>query len=87
MDCADLLLEIDGAAAEEAVERELQTVQAHVDDTGAVMYLPRIHEVRAHLARLLGDQDDYESKLREAHRLYTDMGATGHAERLARELG
>ena len=26
-------------------------------------------------------------ELREAHRLYTEMGATGHAERLARELG
>ncbi len=24
--------------------------------------------------------------LREAHRLYTEMGARGHAERLAREL-
>ena len=24
--------------------------------------------------------------MREAHRLFTEMGATGHAERLAREL-
>ncbi len=24
--------------------------------------------------------------MREAHRLYTEMGATGHAERVAREL-
>jgi hypothetical protein len=28
-----------------------------------------------------------ERELREAHRLYTEMDATGHAERLARELG
>jgi len=28
-----------------------------------------------------------ERELREAHRLYTEMGATGHAERLAEELG
>jgi hypothetical protein len=27
------------------------------------------------------------TSLREARRLYTEMGATGHAERLARELG
>jgi len=26
-------------------------------------------------------------ELREAHRLFTDMGAIGHAERLAKELG
>jgi hypothetical protein len=25
-------------------------------------------------------------ELRETHRLYTEMGATGHAERVAREL-
>ncbi len=28
-----------------------------------------------------------ERELREAHRLFTEMGATGHAERVARELG
>ncbi len=27
------------------------------------------------------------SHLREAHRLYTEMGAKGHAERVGRELG
>ncbi len=26
-------------------------------------------------------------ELREAHRLYTEMGAVGHAERVGRELG
>jgi predicted amidophosphoribosyltransferase len=29
---------------------------------------------------------DRDRELREAHRLYTEMGATGHAERLAKEL-
>ncbi len=34
----------------------------------------------------LGEDAEAERELREAHRLYTEMGATGHAERLAREL-
>ncbi len=38
-------------------------------------------------ARLRGDEADAEHRLRQAHRLYTAMGATGHAERLAGELG
>ncbi len=28
----------------------------------------------------------WAAHLREAHRLYIEMGATGHAERVAREL-
>jgi hypothetical protein len=38
------------------------------------------------MVRLLGRSSDAERELREAHRLYTEMGATGHAERVAREL-
>ncbi len=33
-----------------------------------------------------GDDRSFERELREAHRLYTEIGATGHAERLAQEL-
>jgi hypothetical protein len=43
-------------------------------------------ERRARLAALLGSDAAQERRLREAHRFYTEMGATGHAERLAREL-
>ena len=35
---------------------------------------------------LAGDGAEAERELSEAHRLYTEMGATGHAERVAREL-
>ena len=41
---------------------------------------------RAKLAALLGDDAGRERDPREAHRLYTEIGATGHAERVAREL-
>jgi hypothetical protein len=39
------------------------------------------------LARILRDDATADRELREAHRLYTEMGATGHAERIAAELG
>jgi hypothetical protein len=36
---------------------------------------------------VLGDEAAALHELREAHRLYAAMGASGHAARLARELG
>ena len=53
---------------------------------GARPFEAQIHEVSAELAALLGDDAGRERDLRDAHRLYTEMGATGHAERVAREL-
>jgi class 3 adenylate cyclase/tetratricopeptide (TPR) repeat protein len=84
--CASVLLGADGAGAREAVEGQLRQLSTLVDETGAVVYLPRIHEIRAELARILGDPAECERELREAHRLYVEMGATGHAERVAAEL-
>jgi hypothetical protein len=57
-----------------------------IEEFGARVYRPQICEERAELARLRGGDATYQRHLREAHRLYTEMGATGHAERLAREL-
>ncbi len=34
-----------------------------------------------------GDEEGCERHFREAHSLYTEMGAVGHAERVGRELG
>ena len=45
-----------------------------------------IHVERAELARQNGDEDETERELREAHRLFTEIGATGHAEKLAARL-
>ena len=39
------------------------------------------------MGRFQGDQAALKRELGEAHRLYAEMGATGHAERLTRELG
>jgi hypothetical protein len=84
--CAGILLGTDGAGAREIVEAQLRQLSILVDETGAVVYLPRIHEIRAELARVLGNSAECERELREAHRLYVGMGATGHAERVAAEL-
>jgi hypothetical protein len=43
-------------------------------------------ELAADLAHLLGDDLAYERELHEAHRLYAEMGAAAHAERVGREL-
>ena len=82
-----VLLQSDGAAAREAIEQELERAAELYDAIGAQGPKPEINERRAELERLLGDDATHEGELREAHRLYTEMGATGHAERLARELG
>jgi hypothetical protein len=58
-----------------------------VQEAGAKSQEPFIHEERAALARLLGDDATHQRELREAHRLFTEVEATGHAARLAKELG
>jgi hypothetical protein len=45
-----------------------------------------LHVELAELARKTGDEDRGQRELREAHRLYTEIGATGHLERLAAAL-
>jgi hypothetical protein len=47
---------------------------------------PLIQEERAELARQAGDVRAQEQHAREAHRLFVQMGATGHAARLEQAL-
>jgi adenylate cyclase len=72
----------DHSTIEHALDRAVECVHA----SGAQIYLPQIHSERAKLARLKGDAATHEAELREAQRLFSEMGATGHAERLAGEL-
>jgi tetratricopeptide (TPR) repeat protein len=74
-----------GAFAADA-ERELAVCEELIRETEFVGNLPPVHLARAELARALGDEAGCERELREALRLYTEMGADGHAERLARDL-
>ncbi len=81
------LLEAEGVAAKDEIERLLDESAALIDEHGILLFAPTLHERRARLAALLGEDAGRERELREAQRLYTEMGATGHAERVGRELG
>jgi adenylate cyclase len=69
------------------LEAFLDEAAALLVESGAPAYAPRVHEVRAELLAREGDAEGADRELREALRRYQEMGATGHAERLARELG
>ena len=84
---AEALRRTEGVAAAGAIRNALARARNLVDGTEARAYEPWILEEEGRLAQLEGDQAQFESKLREAHRLFVEMGATGHAKRLARELG
>jgi hypothetical protein len=56
---------------------------AAVEETGARVCLPFVHAARA---ELVGDAGTYQSELREAHRLFVEMGAPAQAEAVARRL-
>ena len=55
-------------------------------ETGAKAYEPLVHVELAELARQSDDQEGHERELRKAHRVFSEIGARGHAERLAAEL-
>ena len=68
------------------VEQALVRAQELIDETGARLYRPEVHECRAYLARLRGDAPVVRHELDAARRLYAEMGATAQVERLAKEM-
>jgi hypothetical protein len=64
----------------------LAAALAFVETSGAKGYEPLVRLERAELARLSGDEATRQRELRAAHRLFTEIGATGHIERLAKGL-
>ena len=76
----------EGAINTDALETSLSRAEALVDETNARAYLPFIAEARAELARAHGDAAGAARALARAHRLFTEMGARGHAERLAHDM-
>jgi class 3 adenylate cyclase/tetratricopeptide (TPR) repeat protein len=84
---ARVLLATGDPGLHEEIEETVERAEALCNQTGIGVHLPRLLEVRAALAGRRGNGREAREKLREAHRLYTEIGATGHAKRLARELG
>jgi adenylate cyclase len=84
---ARALLRRDGAVAREAAEAALAQAGALIERTGTKTLVPSLCEWRAELARLTGDEARRERELREAHRLFTEIGAPIRAAGVAKELG
>jgi hypothetical protein len=86
----DLQIELAEVAARCGHEAEARAALARASDLAARtecrIRVPAIHEAAAVVASTLGDVQQQQAELREAQRLYQELGATGHAERLAREL-
>jgi tetratricopeptide (TPR) repeat protein len=83
---ARVLLGSAGAAAREQIEAALAHALQLVRETGAKAHEPLVHVELAELARQRGQEEERQRELREAHRLFSEIGASGHAERLAGEL-
>jgi class 3 adenylate cyclase/tetratricopeptide (TPR) repeat protein len=83
---ARVRLAADGPSARDEIEGLLTHARDLVRRVGTRAILPQIHVTLAELARESGDASTHERELHEAHSLFAEMGATGHAERLAVEL-
>jgi class 3 adenylate cyclase/tetratricopeptide (TPR) repeat protein len=81
------LREIHGVQAKRDIEATLAEAGAWLEMSGAKSYEPFLHVERAELARLTGDEAVRELELREAHRLFTEIGAPIRAAEVAKELG
>ena len=62
-------------------------VDAWLEMSGAKSYEPFLRIERAELARLKGDEATRQRELREAHRLFLEIGAPIRAAEVAKELG
>jgi adenylate cyclase len=83
---ARILREIERLEGLEQVSLSLDAAARLIEETGAESLRPQLHEERGRLAHLNGDIAARDRELVEAHRLYVAIGATGHAERLAKEI-
>ena len=81
-----VMLAADGPDAHTEVEATLTGELRLIESTGAKAYEPQVHVELAELARQRGDEETWRDELSEAHRLFTEIGASGYAERLAAEL-
>jgi hypothetical protein len=84
---AHVLIATEGAPARALVEADLRDAAAVIEATEARVFTPQVYVERAALARVLGDAEGHQRELREAHRLFSEMGATARAEQVAKELG
>lgn len=80
---ARVLRKLDSTDQFESITVTLDHASALVRTTGARSFEPQILVERALLAGLLTDTFGRATLLKQAHNLFTEMGAIGHAERTA----
>ena len=73
---------IDGGDALRALDRSAEFAAK----TGARAYEPFISETRAMHAQVLGQETERIQHLKVAQSIFAELGATGHAERVANLL-
>jgi class 3 adenylate cyclase/tetratricopeptide (TPR) repeat protein len=71
---------------DDAVDPLLARAETLIADMRAFAFRPHLAEIRAERARRHGDHAEWRAQLAEAHRLFTETGASGHAARVARAL-
>jgi adenylate cyclase len=86
LDRARVLRILDGLAARSEIEDALGEAESLAREQGQRVSLPFVHEERAELALLLGDEATRARELREAQRLFLEMGAPLQAERIEAKL-
>ncbi len=82
---ARALLHCAGTARGE-IESAIADAERFVHSSGALSRQPAVHELRAELARLAGDDTARQRELRGAERLFTAMGAAQQAQRVRDQL-
>jgi class 3 adenylate cyclase/tetratricopeptide (TPR) repeat protein len=83
---ARVLLGADGPDARTDIEAALSRARELVRRMGSKAIEPHVHVDLAELARRSGDERVWREELSEAHRLFTEIGANGYAERVAGQL-
>jgi hypothetical protein len=69
------------------IEEILGETETLIVETGATSWRPVIHELRAALANVGGDQVRRAREAHEARRLFVEIGAPIRATEIAKELG
>ncbi len=82
-----VLRETQGLQATREIEAALAEADAWLEMSGAKSYEPFLCVERAELARLTGDDAARTRELREAHRLFLEIGAPIRAAEVATEIG
>jgi class 3 adenylate cyclase/tetratricopeptide (TPR) repeat protein len=84
---ARVLLHTNGVASRGRIEEALEEVSRLAQRMGFKLFDPFVCLERAELARLTGDEAARQRELREALRLFTEIGAPIRAAEVAKELG